>query len=70
LNKKYSKLFQLNSLFSYVKAYKLFDKDGSGTIEIQEIGLVLRNLGLFPTEKELNQMLNDIDIDGDNLLAN
>jgi calmodulin len=46
------------------QAYKLFDKDDSGTIEIQELGLVLRNLGLFPTEKELNQMLNDIDIDG------
>ena len=30
----------------------------------QEIGSVLRNLGLFPTEQELLQMLADIDIDG------
>ena len=34
-------------------------------VTTQEIGNVLRNLGLFPTEQELDQMLKDIDIDGD-----
>jgi Ca2+-binding EF-hand superfamily protein len=33
-------------------------------VTTQEIGSVLRNLGLFPTEHELKQMLDDIDIDG------
>lgn len=47
------------------EAFRLFDKDDKGEVTTQEIGSVLRNLGLFPTEKELQQMLKDIDIDGD-----
>ncbi len=35
-----------------------------GIVTTQEIGFVLRNLGLFPTEQELQQMLKEIDIDG------
>ena len=46
-------------------AFRVFDKDDDGTITTQEIGSVLRNLGSFPTEQELQQMLADIDIDGD-----
>jgi calmodulin len=45
-------------------AFRLFDKEGKGEITTIQIGSVLRNLGLFPTEQELNQMLNDIDING------
>jgi calmodulin len=32
---------------------------------LYEIGSVFRSLGLFPTENELNEMLKEIDIDGD-----
>ena len=46
------------------QAFRLFDKEGKGIVTTQEIGNVLRNLGLFPTESELQQMLKDIDIDG------
>ena len=42
----------------------MFDKENKGEVTSHEIGSVLRNLGLFPTETELNQMLSDIDIDG------
>jgi calmodulin len=34
-------------------------------VTTQEIGNVLRNLGQYPSEKELNDMLDSIDIDGD-----
>lgn len=52
-------------LFKELKhSYSVFDRDGDGNITIRELGLVLRNLGLFPTEQELDQMLKDIDIDG------
>jgi hypothetical protein len=47
------------------QAFRLFDKEERGVVTTQEIGSVLRNLGLFPTEQELQQMLKDIDIDGD-----
>ena len=43
----------------------MFDKDGDGNITTQEIGQVLKNLGSFPTDCELQEMLKDIDIDGD-----
>lgn len=46
------------------QAFRLFDKEGKGIVTTQEIGNVLRNLGLFPTEGELQQMLKEIDIDG------
>lgn len=45
-------------------AFRLFDKEGKGVVTTHEIGSVLRNLGLFPTEQELKQMLDEIDIDG------
>ncbi|CAF0920846.1 unnamed protein product [Brachionus calyciflorus] len=47
------------------QAFRLFDKGENGVVTTQEIGSVLRNLGLYPTEQELQQMLRDIDIDGD-----
>ena len=46
------------------QAFRLFDKDNNGMVTTEEIGSVLRNLGLFPTEQELQQMLKEIDIDG------
>lgn len=57
--------FKLFNLFKELKqAFRLFDKGGNGVVTTQEIGSVLRNLGLYPTEHELQQMLKDIDIDG------
>lgn len=47
------------------QAFRLFDRGDNGEITTEEIGSVLRKLGLFPTEQELQQILNDIDIDGD-----
>ncbi|XP_052805683.1 calmodulin-A-like isoform X2 [Mya arenaria] len=47
------------------EAFKLFDKDGDGSITAEELGTVMRNLGQFPSSDELNMMLKEIDIDGD-----
>jgi calmodulin len=55
-----------NKILELKEAFRLFDKEGKGVVTTEEIGSVLRNLGLFPTENELQQMLNDIDIDGIN----
>lgn len=47
------------------EAFRLFDKDGDGSISTEELGTVMRNLGQFPSVEELNTMLKEIDIDGD-----
>ncbi|XP_076449600.1 neo-calmodulin-like isoform X3 [Babylonia areolata] len=47
------------------EAFRLFDKDGDGSISTDELGTVMRNLGQFPSLDELNTMLKEIDIDGD-----
>ena len=42
----------------------MFDKDGNGTMNIKELGVAMRTLGLNPTEEELLNMVNEYDVDG------
>ena len=42
----------------------MFDKDGDGTITCKELGIVMRQLGLNPTEDELLEMIQEVDEDG------
>jgi len=46
------------------EAFSLFDKNGDGTISSTELGTVMRSLGQNPTENELQDMINEIDVDG------
>ena len=46
------------------QAFKMFDKDGDGTITAEELGLVLRELGQTPTQAQLNEMIKGVDKDG------
>ena len=47
----------------FKEAFLLFDKDVDGTIT-KELGTVMRSLGQNPTEAELQDMINVVDVDG------
>ena len=42
----------------------MFDKDGNGFITTKELGTLMRTLGQNPTEKELEDIVNEVDFDG------
>ena len=47
------------------EAFELFDHDGSGFITTDEIGVVMRRLGQNPSPQELEDMIRDVDADGE-----
>ena len=50
-------------------AFALFDKDGDGSVSSGELGDVLRSLGKYPSEDEIEDMLNEVDVDKDGLIG-
>ena len=48
----------------FKEAFSLFDKDGDGTITTKELGTVMRSLGQNPTEAELQDVINEVDANG------
>jgi len=51
-------------LAEFKEAFCLFDKDGDGRITSQELGIVMQSLGQHPTQEELIDMINEMDVDG------
>ena len=47
----------------FKEAFNLFDKDGNGFINTNELASVLRSLGQNNTEAELQEMISEIDSD-------
>lgn len=62
---KHSDPFTCLSAAEFKEAFSLFDKDGDGTITTKELGTVMRSLGQNPTEAELQDMINEVDADGE-----
>jgi hypothetical protein len=57
-----SGFFELFERFD--RAWSAFDLDGDGTITVDEIGDVLREMGEDPSEAELEAMLSEFDDNG------
>ena len=49
----------------YQKAFRVFDRDGNGSITVKELGRAMRQLGMNPTDHELHDMITEIDADGE-----
>ena len=41
-----------------------FDDDGGGTVDVEELGMIMKSLGQVMTEKEVETLFNDMDDDG------
>ncbi|KAL6971691.1 myosin I light chain Cam2 [Sarracenia purpurea var. burkii] len=51
-------------IVEFQDAFNLFDKDGDGCITIEELATVIRSLDQNPSEKELQDMISEVDADG------
>jgi Ca2+-binding EF-hand superfamily protein len=52
----------------FKEAFSIFDKNGDGKISPSELGTVMRALGQNPTQQELNDLVNEIDTNGDSMI--
>lgn len=46
-------------------AFDMFDTDGGGDISTKELGTVMRMLGQNPTREELDEIIEEVDEDGE-----
>lgn len=46
------------------QSFAIFDKDGDDAISAKDLGTVMRALGQNPSEGELQDMINEVDLDG------
>ena len=47
-------------LAEFKEAFSLFDRDGDGTIDADELGTVMRSMGHQPTEEEVEDMIREV----------
>ena len=53
----------------FKEAFDKFDKDKDGTISVQELGTVMQELGLKPSEAELKVLIARLDTDNNGIIS-
>ncbi|KDQ52196.1 hypothetical protein JAAARDRAFT_198378 [Jaapia argillacea MUCL 33604] len=48
--------------------FAIFDKDGDGIFTARDLGSVMRSLGQNPTKAELQDMIDEVDADGNGMI--
>ena len=56
-------------LQEYKDIFSFFDRDGGGSITSVELGQVMRTLGWDPSEIELQELISEIDQDGNGVIT-
>ncbi|XP_009386769.2 calmodulin-like [Musa acuminata AAA Group] len=57
-------LFTEEQITEFYETFCLFDKDGDGSIALEELSMVITSLGLKPFQEELQGMISEGDVDG------
>ena len=57
-----------SALKKYAEVFRLFDKDGNGSIERDELALVLTSLGMAVSDGEIDRLMNAVDTNNDNTI--
>jgi len=52
----------------FKEAFSLFNKAQDGFITLKELGAAMRSLGHNPSEPELGDMINEVDLDGNGVI--
>ena len=53
----------------YKKAFDVYDKDKDEKINLTELENIMKSIGQKPSESELQDMINEIDIDGEGVIT-
>ena len=64
MNDSNDQIISEEKITEFKEAFEIFDKDKDGYITTKELGDIMKNLGQTPSEAELQDMINEVDIDG------
>ena len=64
MNDSNEQIISEEQINEFKEAFNIFDKDKDGYITTKELGDIMKNLGQTPSEAELQDMINEVDIDG------
>ncbi|KAH9687926.1 calmodulin-like protein 11 [Citrus sinensis] len=53
-----------DQIAEFQEAFSMLDKDGDGCITFEELASAIKSLDQNPTEEELRNMINEVDLDG------
>ena len=56
--------FSEEEIERYHIIFSRFDTDASGTIDFNELKATINDMGQYPTDDELKQMIDEVDDDG------
>lgn len=59
-----SEFLTKDQVFEFKQIFDLFDPTGDGKITMKELGTIIRSFGTNPTEADLKDIINEVDLDG------